>query len=272
MENKSLILIDAHIHIHDCFNIEKFFNNAKNNFLRQLQLSNSNDHFAILCLTESHRINYFKQLSEKVGAYNKLNGWKVDLTSNENVIKLIDNKKFEIFLVAGRQIVTKENLEVLAIGLVEDPEDGQPIEEVINYTANQKSISVIPWGVGKWTGRRKEIVEKIILQSGTFPIYLGDNGNRPFFLKKSDFFDLALKNGILNIPGSDPLPFKNGENKPGSFGFMIDDALDIDKPFDNIYEKIKNSKNQFKTFGKLESFTNFLTNQISMQVIKRKRK
>lgn len=269
---KSKILLDAHIHIHECYDLNTFFNSAKANFSKQAENENSHDFQSALCLTESHKTNYFEILSEKAKKNEKIGNWEIVKTQNPNSIILIDNDNFEIILIAGRQIVTKENLEVLALGLIEDPNDGNPIEEVIKFVNGKKAISVIPWGVGKWIGSRKQIVEKLVLQNNTFPIYLGDNGNRPFFWSKPEIFDSAFKNGILNIPGSDPLPFLNEVKKPGSFGFFIDGNLDTEKPFDSIYEKIISSKIQFKTFGKLESGYNFIKNQISMQIVKRNRK
>ncbi|MBK7105267.1 MAG: hypothetical protein IPH62_08285 [Ignavibacteriae bacterium] len=269
---KSNILIDAHIHIHECFDLNTFFNSAKSNFQNQANKINCDNFQSVLCLTESHKANYFANLFDKAETNEKIGNWEIVNTPNQNSIILKDKDSFEIFLIAGRQIVTKENLEVLALGLNEDPNDGNPIEEVIKFVNANKAISVIPWGVGKWMGNRKQIVEKLVLQNNTFPIYLGDNGNRPFFWSKPEIFNEALKNGIINIPGSDPLPFLNEVKKPGSFGFIIDGNLDKEKPFDSIYEKINSSKIQFKTYGKLETGYNFLKNQISMQIVKRSRK
>ncbi|MCB0729824.1 MAG: hypothetical protein KDC88_02225 [Ignavibacteriae bacterium] len=264
------VLIDAHIHIHECYNLDKFFNSAKANFLKQANILDLCSNQFILCLTESHKVNYFNQLKQNADK-SILSEWKIDLTENPNTIKLVDKENFTIYLIAGRQIVTNEKLEVLTLGLIEDPEDGKPIEEILAYVSNKKVISVIPWGVGKWMGYRKEIIEKLVLQNNTFPIYLGDNGNRPFFWSKPKIFSLAAKNNMLNIPGSDPLPFKNEVNKPGSFGFVLEGVLDIEKPFDSLFEKITSSKKQFATYGRLESLFNFFKNQISMQIVKRNR-
>jgi hypothetical protein len=215
-------------------------------------------------------VNAFKELKESAQKKISIGNWGVELSNSPNVLKLVGKEK-KIFLLAGRQIVTKENLEVLAIGLEDEYKDGKPIDEVINDVKKLKSIPIIPWGFGKWTGKRKEIVEKIILQNDVNPIYLGDNGNRPWFMKASKLLVNGTVKGMLNLPGSDPLPFSREEQKPGSFGFVIEDTLNEDNPFDSFYQIITGSESNFKTFGKLESAYYFFKNQIAMQIVKRTR-
>jgi hypothetical protein len=266
------ILIDAHIHIHKCFDLGSFLNSAKINFLA---LSNDYKYSKfqfVLCLSESHNINFFKSLVEFATESQKIDNWQICFTENDNTLVVSDNSKFEIFIISGRQIVTKENLEVLALGLTSDPEEYKPINEVIKYVYENKSLSVIPWGVGKWLGKRKQIVEDLILQNNKYPIYLGDNGNRPFFWRMPKLFNRALAKGVFNIAGSDPLPFISEINKPGSYGIILNGNIDSKKPFEYIFDKIVQSKEQFETYGKLESIYRFLKNQILMQIEKRRRK
>lgn len=263
-------LVDSHIHIHECYDLEKFFNSAKKNFTDNSKKLNLNTNQFVLCLTESHGVNYFSILADKANENKKIGNWEIIKTQNQNTLELKDNEDFSLFLIAGRQIVTQEKLEVLALGLFEDPEDGNPILEVLSYVSKYKLIPVVPWGVGKWMGNRKGIIDKLVMENSTFSIYLGDNGNRPFFWNKPEIFEAAAKYNMLNIPGSDPLPFDNEVNKPGSFGFVLEGVLDIEKPFDSLYEKITSSNKQFATYGRLESLFNFFKNQILMQVVKRK--
>ncbi len=270
-KRKNLILIDAHIHFHDCYDKNVFFNSAKYNFENIAKSKNCKNFQSVLCFTESYGDDAFIKLSENAKKNEKVGLWKASLTENENTIKLSDVTGFNLFIVAGKQIVTLEKLEVLALGLMEEYKDGKPIKDVLKDIAEFNVLSVIPWGVGKWFSSRKQIVENLVLQNNTYPIYLGDNGNRPFFWSKPNLFKIAEEKGIYNLPGSDPLPFKKEVNKPGSFGFIIDEILNEDNPFDSIYNIITTSNKQFETFGKLESPLNFLKNQVSMQIVKRNR-
>ena len=266
-----MILIDAHIHYHGCFDKNIFFNSAKDNFSKIAKSINSNDYQSVLFFTESNGDNAFNELYECATNNNTIGQWRVSLTENENVIKLSDESGFNLFLIAGKQIVTSEKLEVLALGLKKDYDDGNPILNVLKDVTELNLLAVIPWGVGKWFSARKRIVENLISRNNLHPIYLGDNGNRPLFWNKPKIFKLAEDKGIYNLPGSDPLPFDKEVTKPGSFGFLIDDVLNEDKPFDSIYKIISSSNKQFETFGKLENPLNFIKNQVAMQIVKRNR-
>ena len=266
-----MILIDAHIHFHGCYDKNTFLNSAKRNFNKIAASMGCNNFQAVLCFTESNGDNTFNELYEYAENNSKIGLWKASLTDNENTIKLSDESGFNLFLIAGRQIVTLEKLEVLAIGLKKEYEDGKPIINVLKDVTALDVLAVIPWGVGKWFSVRKRIVENLTLQTNSYPIYLGDNGNRPLFWEKPNIFKSAEEKGIYNLPGSDPLPFDKEVNKPGSFGFLIDDVINEDKPFDSIYKIISTSDKQFETFGKLESPLNFIKNQVAMQIVKRNR-
>lgn len=265
-----MILLDAHVHLHDCHYLEDILNSAQKNFLFQAKRLNLNSFQAFLCLTESHAVNNFEKLINFCDNNQKIGSWSLRFTGNNNVILCQKKDDEVIYIVSGRQIVTEEYMEVLGIGLFEDIDDGQSIQYVINYIHKNKAIPIIPWGVGKWIGNRKKILRKIINQSYASPIYLGDNGNRPWFWPKPSIFKLAQRKGILNLPGSDPLPFYRESQKPGSYGFFIESDVHKDKPFDSLYGIITNGKLQYNTFGNLESFTYFFKNQIAMQFIKRR--
>ena len=268
MKNQYLTLVDAHVHIHSNFNIEHFINSAFNNFNKNADLISPSCEFnGILCLTESQGLNYFRSLYSNL---NFLEKYKLSQTNEENSFSCsnIDHKK--IFFISGKQIVTTEKLEVLALGFNEDFKDGRPIEEVIDYVFSKNALPVLPWGVGKWNGKRGKKVNYLINNKSNI-FFLGDNGNRPFFWKKPEIFNNAEKKGIINLPGSDPLPFISEEKRPGSFGFYFNEKVNEQTPFNDLKDKIINSKSSFSTFGKSESALRFFKNQIFMQIEKNKK-
>lgn len=270
-KNKHKILIDAHIHFHGCYDKATFLNSAQNNFKKIALKRNIVDFQSILFFTESYGDNVFNELFDSAKRNDKVGKWKFTLTQNENTIKISNENGFDLFVIAGKQIVTKEKLEVLALGLKSEFPDGKSIEEVIEKVAELNILPVIPWGVGKWFSRRKQIIENLVMQTKSSTIYLGDNGNRPFFWPKPKLFKIAEAKGIFNLPGSDPLPFNKEVYKPGSFGFIIEEVLNEEKPFDSITEIISSTKIQFETFGNLEGPIKFLKNQVAMQIVKRNR-
>ena len=266
-----MIIIDAHIHIHECYNLENFFDSAEKNFQDQASKLNAGSFVGVLCLTEIFGINIFDKLENAAKKKVKIGKWQINSTEEHNSLVLRKNNSL-IFVIAGRQIVTEKKLEVLAIGLKEDYQDGKPIDEVIKHVVKSEAFPIIPWGFGKWFSPRKQILEKIILQKKSYPIFWGDNGNRPWIFKKPKLIKTGYGNQIINLPGSDPLPFNREVKKPGSFGFYIENIINQDKPFDSIYRIITASKSQFNTYGKLESLFYFVKNQVAMQLVKRNRK
>lgn len=264
-----MIFVDAHVHIHPNFNLTVFLNSVSDNFKKAALQNNSEENYdSVICLTESNGINFFNEFyNNKIS----LDEWKFHKTSEGNSLKAVSKNGNSFFIIAGRQIVTSEKLEVLALGIKEEFDDGKPADEVINFVISKNGLPVIPWGVGKWIGKRGKIIRDLLSSNLYSFLFLGDNGNRPVFWKRSPIFYFGEKNNKRNLPGSDPLPFKSEEEKPGSFGFMPDGFLDNQFPFKSLKEKIINSENVFNTYGKGESFFRFMKNQASMQIVKRNR-
>ena len=79
-----------------------------------------------------------------------------------------------LFLIAGRQIVTAENLEVLALATANDFRDGSPMEELIEAVKESGGIPAIPWGPGKWMGRRGVFLRNLLERAKDPGLFLGD--------------------------------------------------------------------------------------------------
>ena len=62
--NKTLILIDGHVHFHDCFDLPRFLSSAYTNFRDVAEQQGVPNHFiGVLMLTEIARAGWFKRLS-----------------------------------------------------------------------------------------------------------------------------------------------------------------------------------------------------------------
>ena len=271
MQNKvkqeTLMLVDGHVHLHDCFDVELFLDAALNNFQN---LSYNNAAF-FLALTESKSQNYF-QLLYKLGFGNEdpeisLNNWQIELT-NESCSLRAQKSDSNIYLIAGRQIVTVEGLEVLALLTDETFADGLSLEETIHLVLKSGGIPVIPWGFGKWMGKRGRILSKL-LESPTPGLFLADNSGRPIFWQEPELFKQAQQQGIGVLSGSDPFPLKSESDRPGKAGFSIKGTLDPQKPAQSLRELLLHHNNSPQNYGALETPLRFLYNQIAIQYIKR---
>ena len=271
-----MILVDSHVHIHDCFDLQVFLDSALANFTKEAVRWGQEDTFmAFLLLTESQGENWFHRL--KGGLQDRgttpdkpISNWTFHRTQEDCSLLAQSVNTQGIHMVAGRQIVAAENLEVLALATTELFEDGDPLIEVIQAVKERGGIPVIPWGAGKWTGKRGEFLRAIIEKAEDSSLFLGDNGGRPSILPRPRLFQLAEERSIRVLPGSDPLPFRSEARCAGSFGFSIPRVVSTEHPGQDLKRILLDPKTSFRTYGRLEMPHRFLRNQLAMQIIKRR--
>jgi len=261
-----LVIGDGHVHIHDLFDMDRLLTAAAKNFSHQAErTAHQGEPVCYLLLTESFGCDFFARLRDK-DLIPKV--WTVKATGEENCLHASCPGRVDIFLVAGRQIVTRERLEILALGLSSSWPDGRNLDDVLDQLSPLELPLVLPWGAGKWLGKRGRLVRKII-QSQRWPmLFVGDNANRPFFWSRSQLIREAEKMGIRNLQGSDPLPFRNQETRAGSFGFCFSANINATLPFRSLVNHIINPQTRLFTYGTPESMLSFFYHQISLQLAK----
>jgi len=271
-----MIYIDAHVHLHDSFDPISFFNHIEQNIHSILKSPTEPSRISCcLFLTEPFNENYFERIQNKDLAFtgsdpNKPNGWRVLSTSESVSMLVINGVGFRIFLIAGQQLQTAEGLEVLAIAPNYRVSEGKPLEQMISEVLEAEGLAIIPWGFGKWMGRRGKVLRGILERSNPADFFLGDNGGRPKFLPEPYLFRLARQKSIRILPGSDPLPFPNEVNRAGSFGLLFKGEINRQKPAGELKQKLTKPEHVFETFGHLETFVRFIKHQVLMQLVKRK--
>jgi hypothetical protein len=263
--------IDGHVHIHTCYPLDKFLDSAITNFRHaSMELDQTGDSGAIMLLTESAGDDCFAALGDSGSRLCQSAGqWRFEPTDETQSITAENTQGHRIVLIAGRQIVTAENLEILWIGTAQRISDGLPIQQLIDQIDASEGIAVLPWGPGKWYGRRGKIVKETITTYKGQNLFLGDNGNRPFFWPTPTNFRYARDKGIRILPGSDPLPLATEAGRAGTFGFYIDENVSALKPCADLLKIIRNQGKHFRSFGRLESPGRFFRNQFCMQLIKK---
>ena len=221
-----LILADAHVHIYPCFDLTDFLESALLNFQAYHQASESAPDFtSVLFLTETRNENYFRELKQigrsQGNAQALLPDWTIATTDEDCSLYARSPDSRGAYVLAGRQLVTAENLEVLALATTEDLQDGLPLEATIREVADRGGIPVIPWGFGKWFGRRGKLLADLLNEEQLPTLFLGDNGGRPAFWSRPPLFARAERQGLRILPGTDPLPFASQSHRPGKFGFAL---------------------------------------------------
>ena len=186
------------------------------------------------------------------------------LLSREGVPSLI--------VVAGRQIVTADDLEVLALGTSAEFADGGSLKETVGYVRAHRAIPVIPWGFGKWLGKRGRTLMQFLNTDDSKELFLGDNSGRLRYGKQPGLFKVASSRGMRILPGSDPLPFKSQMRFPGRYGLALSGEIDLNKPAEGLKELLSERATQLRRFGGCSGILSFCYYQLAMQLNKRMRK
>jgi hypothetical protein len=170
----------------------------------------------------------------------------------------------DMTIVAGRQIVTAERLEVHALGTRAKFIDGADIRATLDAVHEAGALAVLPWGVGKWLGHRGRLVEAIFRSPATFNVHASDNGGRPGFWPEPRF---ALLRDRPLLCGSDPLPLPGEEYRAGGFGSWFEGALPADAPATALLERIaKMSTGELRAYGTAETASRFFRNQLLLRL------
>lgn len=166
----------------------------------------------------------------------------------------------DILLLAGRQVVSAEKLEILALATDAQFADGTPAQPLIEGMHWADALIVLPWGVGKWLGARGRLVDRLLAQDGEGRLLLGDNGGRPLFWPESRF------GTRMTLRGSDPLPLKGDAGRIGSFGTMLEGTVSRDRPGRDLRALIRSAGARAQHYGALASPTKFLSNQLRLRM------
>ena len=259
-----VLLVDGHVHFHSCFSWENFLNAAAANFAqarRHLQVSDNSP--GCLLLTENAGVDQYHALLSQPEIVESL-GWRI-IESGEKCSVILHRGEDTLILIAGRQIVTAENLELLAIGCRHGPVDGSPIHQALRAVSDAGAIPILPWGFGKWLGKRARTVRELLFSHDLPRFHLGDNGGRLRMVPSPELFEQARHQGIAILPGSDPLAIPTHVRRPGSYGFVLGSWEKTFAPAEEIKRRIRSLQQSPPTFGALSSLFDGLASQLSLR-------
>lgn len=263
---KTTLLIDAHVHVYDCFDVDKLFDSALQNFNHAANVMGYGDDFiAVMLLSETSQDNWFAQAT----VANKNSRWTIEETQEKTVLKVnlrtdLAGEK-NLYVIAGRQIITDEGLELLALLTDSSFEDGLSMRDALTAVREQDAIPVLPWAVGKWLGKRGKILSALLETEIGSDLRLGDNSGRPIFWKNPAHFKQARKIAMPILPGTDPLPFADEVMRVGNFGFSVTGKVDQTRLAYNLKCLLRNTETVIQAYGSLEKPWRFITNQIHLR-------
>ena len=262
-------LLDAHVHLHDGFSVPSFLNSAAKNFnlaadRLSTRLSTSKPIvrvLAICALGDECPLARFREESH---------GWSVTSPDEHSLVLTSNESNGTLVLVAGRQVVTSEKLEVLSLFSSQPISQRKTLLETVKEVVAAEGVPVLPWGFGKWAFGRGQKLRSFLrsLDSDTpCNVLLGDNGCR-WERWRSEVFAEAERSGIRVIAGSDPLPVASHVRRAGSFGSVLKNELDFENPVKWLRDELRQTDASPPTFGSCRSLLSLVSDQICVRLKK----
>ena len=268
-QSTTACLVDAHVHIYDCFDIEILLDAAVRNFSAVASKHGLEDWFAVLMLTETAEDHAFQELvkaAEEARDRPADSRWQFKATGEAESVVAHRDDGASLVVIAGRQVVTRGKLEVLALGTLETFDDGLEPDEALARVLNSNALAVLPWGVGKWWGSRGELIDVMLERTEKTKLLLGDNSGRPWLFPQPAQFVRAAAERRRILPGSDPLPFAREAVRVGSVGNIVAAEVSETAPAASLKQILRDPANQVTGYMQLEGPVRFLRNQIGMQL------
>lgn len=252
------LIFDAHVHLYPCYNLAKAMASLFDN------LSNTvPDAQMAALLAERHDCHFFNDLKRDpetlLGP-----GFKVRRTPDENALVVSRRDGAEAYLFAGRQIVTAERIEILALISDRQVVDGQPATTATVEILNAGGIPVVSWAPGKWLFKRKQVVQELIKRFNPGEIVMGDSTLRPPVWPEPTLMKSAGRRGFATVAGSDPLPFPGEEVRLGTYATLAEGAIEQDNPVRSMQAILKAPGTRIRRVGRrsgtLETFKRLIGN------------
>ena len=268
-----MVLVDAHVHMYDCFNVAGVLDAAAANFARAARARSGAASFdGVLCLVEGANERFVDGVrTQRLGrVWRGSHGyWELEEGDEPETLKFRCGHS-RLVVIAGRQLVTRERLEVLALGTTAPLRDGDAIDATLHAVRSAGAAAVLPWGVGKWLGARGAVVDRILAEPEWRGVFLGDNGNRLRYGRDPKRFAAARLAGRSVLPGSDPLPLPGQEARVGGYGFAVDVDLDPLRPAAGLLAHLSSGA-AVAPFGEREGFRGFVGKQVALRFTKQAR-
>jgi hypothetical protein len=261
------LAIDCHLHFYPFYNETIFFDSLCFN-LNSGCVTNTGDLDQlerIGILTEGSGTNTFSRWS---GAnIPDSSGYTFTRTNEPYSLALNFKGKRRALIIAGKQIITSERIEVLTAGAGRNIPDGQPLADVVSRLSDAAELVILPWGAGKWLGRRGRLIEKLVKTRKEPFLFLADNPARPKWWPAPRSFGIFSARGGTILRGSDPLPLPGEEKRAGGFATLITGEFDPALPLSSL-KAILAGSTATKDIGQRDGFFTFFQRQLRLRLQK----
>jgi len=266
---ETLIAADTHVHLYPCYDLLRAFSAAVANLARLADSGPRTSALPVLFLTERHDCHVFRALqSGQPTAGRALPG--VRACDDEHSLFVETASGNGLYVIAGRQIVTAERIELLALATDKDFEDGLPLTQLIESVGRAGGIPVLSWAPGKWFFQRGRTVRELIGTHSPGSFFLGDSSLRPTLWPEPALMREGRAHGFRVIAGSDPLPFGGEEVRIGSYGTLMRGRFDAARPAQSMRATLRDPDTQLQRAGRRNGLLT-LTTRLTRHRTARKR-
>lgn len=258
------IAVDTHVHLYPGMDLGRALSSGADNLAAAARGAGPVPRDLVLLLTETARDNAFNALAK--GSLQP-DGWQIDTVPGDPAALRAERRAdgARLTLIAGRQLKTVEVIEVLAMATPERFDDGRPLALVLDDLRSRQIPAVLPWGLGKWFGRRGALIAERIAQGPSEGLLIGDNAGRPVGWRTPRVFLDAARQGLPVLPGSDPLPVAGAEASIGRYGCLLDAPLDADRPAEELRDRLFGMRGQPVTIGRRRSWPAVIAEQVALR-------
>jgi hypothetical protein len=255
------IPVDAHAHYHPVFEPRRFLDAALTNMRPAAR--GGKGIAGVLLLAEPHPdrdpLRAWRNSSPE--------GWRLEQTGE--AMSVVARREEEMLvLVAGRQLVSTEGLEVLALATDAKFLIQRPLRELVEQVRVAGGVPVVPWGFGKWWGRRGRVLMELLGRAGDDPLFMGDSGCRPAGAREHAAFRAARQSGVPVLAGTDPLPLAGQVRRIGAFGVVMPALLEGARPGAQIGGFLRALGQTPEFYGRRDSALSFMVSQVSLRLVR----
>jgi hypothetical protein len=219
------LIIDTHVHVYPEYDLAQ----AMATLARTLRSYDPEAELAAI-LAERFDCRFFADVAAgRLGAA-QLGG---DVEVLEGAVRITQGDD-RVLLFPGRQVVTSERIEVLALTVDQSPPDGLPARDVVAAIRDNGGVPVVAWAPGKWLFRRRPVVAKLIRDAAPGTLWLGDTSLRPTIWAEPLLMRAGRRKGLGVVAGSDPLPAAGEEAQMGRFVTRMEGSLSEERPVEAL--------------------------------------
>lgn len=265
MSSQATLLVDGHIHIYPHYDLEYAINNGICNLQNWAKTTSTDKVIPIWLLAERYDCNFFDQ------AVNfNINGLKFMPCAEKETLVVEREGEPVLYILAGRQIVTREGLEIIALTTTLFLNDREKsTTEVINRVIDSGGLAAINWAPGKWFFSRGKVVEQLLLLYSPESLLIGDTSLRTTIWPLPKLMLKAKNKGFKIIAGSDPLPFKDEEKQIGLYGFKVLGEFNDECPAFSLRTLLKSRQIPVHLIGKRNNPFIFSKRQLKILTLSR---